>query len=186
MLAFVKLRAAAGDLVTGVAVEKESRRIIHTRASQIDSGELAAETRRVRLALEKQRSRARVRQGDVDIKYGAGGMLDVYFAMRYLQLSRNVPDENDRSTKATLSKLKICKALTETHYTELLAGYEFLSSLDHYLRLTVGRKTRVPLGNVSALETIAERMGLSSAQELVETLTIRRLAVRAAFEDIVP
>ncbi len=212
MLAFVKLRMAGGDPSLGRNVEIETRRIIHKRAAAIAESELKDETRRVRLALEKQRARPQrgwpaefgvpplggvftaggpakavtpnLRAG-IDIKYGPGGMLDIYFAMRYLQLRYNVPDDaNDRSTPFMLERLKSAGALLPSIHAEMVAGYEFLSTLDHNLRLTVGRITRVPLANNAALTTIAARMKLSSPADLLEQLTFHRLAIRNAFDSI--
>ena len=220
MLAFVKLRAVGGDDSLATNVESETRRIIHERALTVDPDELREETRRIRLALEKQRTHPQ-RGGDIDIKYGSGGMLDIYFAMRYLQLRDNVPDvwednetgdkrrekgeqepENPRSTAAMLDKL-ITKYTNHSIATDSLspvslppspvsslqsfrAGHEFLSLLDHQLRLTIGRTTRLPLANQTALATIAERMGLGSPAELLENLTANRLAIREAFDAILP
>jgi len=183
MLAFVKLRAAGGDIGLGETVEREARRIIHERAAATKPAELAAETRRVRLALEKQRSRAR-RGKEIDIKYGEGGMLDVYFAMRYLQLLYNVPDDTaDRSTTAMLDRLGSLTPLASVkdEIVALRDGYRFLSSLDHNLRLTVGRTTRVPLGKQVVLESIAGRMKYGSAAELLQELTLCRINIREAF-----
>ncbi len=195
MLAFVKLRMVGGDASIGLNVETETRRVIHERAAALPAYELRDETLRVRLALENQRVRTR-RGGDIDIKYGSGGMLDVYFAMRFLQLRDNVPDEeveerrsdgggeNGRSTSFMLAQLAANGSLSREIYAELLAGYNFLSELDHNLRLTIGRTTRVPLGNENALNTIAARMGRNSPADLVEQLTLHRLAIRTAFESI--
>jgi glutamate-ammonia-ligase adenylyltransferase len=185
LLAFVKLRAVGGDMQLAQRIEHETRRIIHARALEVDPAELAAETRRVRLALEKQRSRTR-RKGEVDIKYGAGGMLDVYFAMRYLQLRDNVPDDGDnRSTRAMLDRLRAGGSLTADAHTDLVGGYEFLAILDHNLRITVGRTTRLPQSKVQALARIAERMELPTTAALIENLTIHRLNIRKHFDDIV-
>lgn len=184
MLAFVKLRAVGGYQELGSRIESETRRTIHERAAALNGAELAAETRRVRLALQKQRARLR-RGTDVDIKYGSGGMLDIYFAMRYLQLRDDVPDDaDDRSTGYMLERLFRSGSLTEGEYYGLLNGYRFLTDLDHNLRLTVGRTTRLSMGNQAVLSTIAQRMGISSAAELLEQLTLHRLAIRSAFESV--
>ncbi len=195
MLAFVKLRYVGGDRSIGYNVENETRRMIHERAAAADPTELRGETRRVRLALEQQRARTR-REGEIDIKYGSGGMLDVYFAMRYLQLRDNVQDggeesariddgaTNDRSTGFMLARLRSRGSIEEATYNELFAGYNFLLALDHNIRLTVGRTTRVPLGNENALATISHRMGRGSSADLLEQLTIHRLNIRAAFDAI--
>ncbi len=184
MLAFVKLRAVGGDMPLGRKLETETRSIIHDRASQLPSDELKAETRRIRDALEKQRSRGK-RGSDIDLKYGEGGMLDVYFAMRYLQLARNVPDDDsDRSTSFMLDKLHATGAIDDEIHADLVNGYKFLSSLDHQIRLTIGRTTRVPVSNLSAISTIAGRMNVDSAARLVEELNVHRLSIRNAYERI--
>ena len=184
MLAFVKLRSVGGDTRLGSGVEDSTRRIIHERALAFDPAVLRAETLRVRQALEQQRARTR-RGSDVDIKYGQGGMLDVYFAMRYLQLRDNVPDDaGDRSTAFTLERLGQAGSLTESEYHGLLTGYNFLSDLDHNLRLTVGRTTRLSMGNQLVLSTIAQRIGIASPVVLLEQLTLHRLAIRSAFESV--
>jgi glutamate-ammonia-ligase adenylyltransferase len=184
MLAYVKLRGVAGDIDLANNVEAEIRNIIHERASQIDPSEIADETRRIRLQLEKQRSRTR-RGGDIDIKYGSGGMLDVYFAMRYLQLRDNVPDDAEhRSTDFMLERLHEVGSLVSEDHNNFLEGYRFLSDLDHNLRLTVGRTTRLPLANTKALAVIAGRMELASVEDLLEQLTLHRLNIRSSFDNI--
>src|SRR5205085_3349250 len=98
-LAYVKLRAVAGDLEFGRDVERRAREAVHEAARASDGARLRAETRRVRERLERERAghgaaRAANRETSAvgpaaratDIKYGPGGMLDVYFAVRYLQL----------------------------------------------------------------------------------------------------
>ena len=105
MLAFVKLRMVGGDASIGLNVENETRRIIHERAAALPANELREETLRVRLALENQRVRTR-RGGDIDIKYGAGGMLHVYFAMRFLQLRDDVPDATIDAIFADLHSIR--------------------------------------------------------------------------------
>ncbi len=190
MLAFVKLRAVGGDASLGFTVENETRRLIHRRAVGIDREDLKDETRRVRLALESERSKLR-RGSGIDIKYGSGGMLDIYFAMRYLQLRDNVPDDaEDRSTPFMLRRLGEKYSQTDPNdailstLDSLSESYEFLAAIDHNLRLTVGRTTRIPIANQTALTTIANRMDLGSSADLLEHLTIHRLTIRSAFEEI--
>lgn len=183
-LAYVKIRAIAGDRRFADSVESDIREIIFSRSNDIEPAELAAETRRMRLLLEKERG-GRIRSKDVDIKYGSGGMLDVYFAMRYLQLRDGVPDSaDDRSTNRTLGILHDRGSITSDDHAAMLAGYRFLSALDHQLRLTVGRTTRLPAANALALERVASRMGLASSAEMLERLTIHRLDLRNAFDHI--
>jgi glutamate-ammonia-ligase adenylyltransferase len=184
LLAFVKLRGVGGEIDLAKDIENEVRGIIHERARRIEPAELAAETRRIRFSLEKKRADIR-RSRDIDIKYGDGGMLDIYFAIRFLQLRDGLADDDySRSTDKTLERLHAAGVLTTELFEKLLAGYRFVSALDHHLRLTAGRTTRLPLANRHALAIIAERMKLASIDELLEHLTVHRLEVRSAFDEI--
>ena len=184
-LAYVKLRAVAGNLELGKSAETEARKIVHRKAqNSADKDELRGETLRVRERLEQAKATTR-KNKEIDIKFGAGGMLDIYFAVRFLQLRDNLPDEaENRLTAATLEKLAASGSLSAENFAAFKNGYEFLSRLDHNLRLTAGRATRLPLGNRKILQIIVERMRLASTENLLEQLTVHRLEIRAAFEEI--
>jgi glutamate-ammonia-ligase adenylyltransferase len=166
-----------------------ARKIIHENAGELEFSEgnfqtLIDETRRVRELLEAEKFASR-RSQEIDIKFGAGGMLDVYFAVRFLQLRHNIPDDaENRSTRFMLEKLFRNNCLTEEDFINFSAGYDYLSELDHHLRLTVGRSTRLPLAKRKALQTITARMKLVSVTDLLEKLTVHRLNVRQSFENI--
>jgi glutamate-ammonia-ligase adenylyltransferase len=183
-LAYVKLRAAAGDLSLGAKVESEARAIIHDAARSADALLLRTETRRVRERLEHEKTRRRRRSG-LEIKYDAGGMLDAYFATRYLQLRDDVRDEGDnRSTPAILERLRLAGSLNEEDYAALNDGYATLRSLDHYLRLIVGRSTRLPAADHPALRDIAISMNYPSPDALITDLTAHMANIRAAYDRI--
>ena len=182
LLAFVKLRAAGGGDLARV-VEAKISSIVHERAVSIPAAELAAETRRVRLLLEKERGSTR--SNDVNIKYGPGGMLDIYFAIRFLQLRDNVPDTPDsRSSDLMLSRLYANGSLTEADFNSLRAGYTFLSSLDHTMRLIIGRSHIVPHAGQPHIQKIVERMGLPSIGDFQAQLSLHRIAIRESFDSV--
>ncbi len=183
-LAYVKLRAVAGDLELGRRLEAEARRLVHDAARRYDPEALRVETRHVRHRLEEERTSPRAR--DLDIKFGAGGMLDVYFASRYLQLRDNVPDqEPDRSTAATLARLRDAGCLDATDFRALADGYRFLRGLDHALRLTAARSARLPAAlDHPLLQDLARATGHNSAAELITALAARQHDIRAAYERI--
>jgi glutamate-ammonia-ligase adenylyltransferase len=184
-LAYVKLRAAGGDRELGSAVEERARVVIHEAAREAGEETLRAETRRVRERLEQEKARARSARGATDIKYGPGGMLDVYFATRYLQLRWSVSEGvEDRSTRATLERLLSAGALREADYVAMDEGYAFLRSLDHHLRLVVGRSTRLPAMDHPALQDIARCMSYASAAALAQSLSTHMTNIRAAYERI--
>jgi glutamate-ammonia-ligase adenylyltransferase len=180
-LAHVKLRAVAGDLEFGRAVESRARAAVHEAAAS-GAELLAAETRRVRERLRRERGAAR----GTDIKYGAGGMLDVYFAARYLQLRDRQPDAGeDRSTRATLERLRAAGSLGAADFDALCGGYTLLRRLDHELRLLAGRSTRLPAAeDHPVLLDLARRAGHASPAALTSELRERMSAVREAYERI--
>ena len=193
-LAYVKLRAVAGDLELGRMVETHARHAIHEKARAIDPGELKQETRRVRerLELEKGRSIAKDKRrasrggrDDIDIKYSAGGMLDVYFAARYLQLRDDVADEGEnRSTLATLARLEANGSLDTHDYDALSGGYELLRSVDHHLRLIVGKVEALPGTDYPAFKEIAKKLNFATPDDLGEALRERMRAIREAYDRI--
>jgi glutamine synthetase adenylyltransferase len=127
-LAYVKLRGVGGNIELAKRVEREIRQLIHSRAAEADATELANETRRMRMLLEKERT-GRRRTKDIDIKYGAGGTLDIYFAMRFLQLRDDVPDaDDDRTTGTMLSVLRDRGSITPDIHDAMVA---VIDSLPH-------------------------------------------------------
>jgi [glutamine synthetase] adenylyltransferase / [glutamine synthetase]-adenylyl-L-tyrosine phosphorylase len=184
-LAYVKLRAVAGDLEFGREVERAARAAVHAAARAAPREVLRAETRRVRERLERERGGAGASRG-VDIKYGAGGMLDVYFAARHLQLRDGLPDEGEeRSTAATLERLRAAGSLSDADCAALCEGYSLLRRLDHSLRLLSGRTTRLPAAeDHPTLRDLARLNGFDSSPALTRELAARMAEVRAAYERV--
>lgn len=193
-LAYVKLRAVAGDLELGKMIETHARHAIHEKARGINPDELKQETRRVRERLESEKGRSTARHGrhagrsgrhDIDIKYSAGGMLDVYFAARYLQLRDDVADEGEnRSTLATLARLEANGSLDTRDYDALSGGYELLRAVDHHLRLIVGKVAALPSTDYPAFKEIARRLDFETPATLSEILRDRMSGIRAAYDRI--
>jgi [glutamine synthetase] adenylyltransferase / [glutamine synthetase]-adenylyl-L-tyrosine phosphorylase len=182
-LAYVKLRAIAGDLELGKMIETHARHAIHENASTLEENELKKEACRIRDRLEREKA-GQGRHG-LNIKYAAGGMLDVYFATRFLQLRDDIPDEGeDRSTRSTLDRLEARGSLDSQDYEALSDGYALLRAVDHHLRLIVGQSTSLPTIDHPAFEDIARRLRFKSATELHHTLIRRMSAVRAAYDRI--
>ena len=183
-LAYAKLRSVGGDQELGRMVEIHARHRIHANAARLDPKELKDVTRHVRERLENEKG-GRGRKLGTDIKYGAGGMLDVYFAARYLQLRDEVLDEGeDRSTSFTLDRLREEGSLSEEDFEVLSSGYSLLRSIDHNLRLIMHRSTRLPDPNHVAAKDIATRAGFNSVEDLQQTVTEQMHLIRAAYNRI--
>jgi glutamate-ammonia-ligase adenylyltransferase len=182
-LAYVKLRAVGGESGFSQAIESAARQLIHELARKTDHDQLRAETRRVRDRLEKEK--ALRRPNGLDIKHGAGGMLDVYFAVRYLQLRHCVQDdEQDRTTLATLVRLRAAGALDETDFRALHEGYSLLRAVDHQMRLILGRSARLPLPGHPAFADIARRLSYDNAASLTADVLSQMSSIRSAYDRI--
>ncbi|HYJ90122.1 MAG TPA: hypothetical protein VEV84_02330, partial [Pyrinomonadaceae bacterium] len=179
LLAFVKLRGVTGPIAN--EVESDVRRIIHRRACETDPEVLRGETVRIRYMLEKQRAG---RRDEIDLKYGAGGLLDVYFATRYLQLRDNIPDDaENRSTRFVLDRLLDRASLSADEHRNFAEGHAFLTKLDHNIRLVTGRSRQLPR-DPKSLRIITDRTGFADTTTLLETLSTHRLNIRNTFEDV--
>ncbi|MBA3440887.1 MAG: hypothetical protein H0T92_13560 [Pyrinomonadaceae bacterium] len=183
-LAYIKLRAVAGDLELGRRIEIEACRTVHAAAQSTDHEVLRAETRRVRERLELEGVERTT--GTIDIKFGRGGMLDVYFAVRYLQLRDGVMEKSDdRSTGAMLALLRASGSLSDEDSLALNDGYRLLRSLDHFLRLIIGRSTRLPTAeDHPVLCDIARCLDYSSAARLLESLNVHIAKIRTAYDNV--
>ena len=165
-------------------VEIHALHRIHANAVRLYPIELKDVTRHVRERLEKEKG-GRGRKLGTDIKYGPGGMLDVYFAARYLQLRDEVLDEgDDRSTACTLDRLREEGSLGEEDFEVLSSGYSLLRSIDHNLRLIMHRSTRLPDPNHVAAKDVATRAGFGSVSEMQETVSQQMQLIRASYNRI--
>jgi glutamate-ammonia-ligase adenylyltransferase len=183
-LAYVKLRGAAGDLKLAKDIENKARLIIHEKAQNVNPNELKTETLRVRVKLEREKTK-KLRRGEFDLKYSSGGLLDIYFAVRYLQLRDNVPDiEENRSTKLTLRRLYEAKSLTTDNYHKFRDGYDFLRKLDHNLRKIYGHSQFLPMFSHPFLSTITEKMKFSTENELIQNIVFNSAIIRQTFGNL--
>ncbi|MDH3530431.1 MAG: hypothetical protein OEQ28_12780, partial [Acidobacteriota bacterium] len=183
-LAYVKLRGVTGEHGLAEKAEHAARGTIHAAAEKFDRDKLRTESHEMRLRLQAKRSGTR-KGNEVNIKYGEGGLQDVYFAIRYLQLRDNIPDDDqNRSTLNSLSKLRDRGSLSTADYLSLKHGYTFLRLLDHNLRLNSGRSNRVVADDPESVRVVAERMGFESPADLLAELTSHRLNIRDAFDSV--
>jgi glutamine synthetase adenylyltransferase len=83
-----------------------------------------------------------------------------------------------------LERLREEGSLNDEDYTALSSGYNLLRSIDHNLRLIVGRSTRLPDPNHPTAKDVATRVGFGSASELQASLADQMQAIRAAYKRI--
>jgi len=130
--ALLKCRFVAGDREFGKRVEEKIRGFIYDRPLPPNAAE---EIHRLRMRMEQELGRER--EDRLNLKVGRGGVVDVEFAVQYLQLLHggSRPAVRARGTLKALYELQRAGIVTLEQYKVLDEGYRFLRSLDVRLRL---------------------------------------------------
>lgn len=131
--ALLKCRFLAGDRDFGKRMESEAARFIFDRPLPEN---VAEEIHRLRRRMEREIGQERTDR--LDLKVGRGGIVDVEFAVQYLQLRYGPghPSVRARATLKALYELNREKILPGEEFRILDEGYRFLRSLEVDLRLS--------------------------------------------------
>jgi glutamate-ammonia-ligase adenylyltransferase len=139
--------------------------------------DLRGDLSRMRAGLERTHGRA-----GVNIKWGPGGMMDVYFVARYLQLANEIDFPPERGTIALLWHLAERGHLSGDAAHTLAAGYERLRTLDHGLRL-LGEAASPRLPEEADLrEELAEMANYADVTSMERDVHERLSSIRGVFK----
>jgi glutamate-ammonia-ligase adenylyltransferase len=104
-----------------------------------------------------------VKPGDVNVKYSAGGIIDIEYAVQYLQLlnGKEHPEIRIPTTLEALSHLRRLQIVRESDYRLLHSSYLFLRNVIDALRIVRGDASDLMLPDESTDEfkSLARRMG---------------------------
>jgi glutamate-ammonia-ligase adenylyltransferase len=182
--ALVKLRPVAGDPELGEAAAAVVRDLLYGRAPAEDP---RPEIARMRERVEREVGRET--RGRIDLKAGAGGVVDVEFAVQALQLLHGWRAEGVRSpnTLEALGALTRLGLLADESAVALGEGYVFLRRVEAKLRILQDRATDALPLEPARLAELARGLGIEGDhgdRRLLEELTRHRRRVRAAFEAV--
>jgi glutamate-ammonia-ligase adenylyltransferase len=176
--AYLKAREVAGDLQFG----QRAREAICSA-----SFEAASRNPALREELRDMRERI-IREKSVgsrlNIKWGRGGMGDVYFVTRYLQLRHRVYYPPERGTAALIKHLGEKGALDPQAAEALFGGYTFLRLLDHWMRLLMDRPGPALPASSITLRDISTALGLPSLESFEETLAHHTTQIRRVYSQV--
>lgn len=129
--ALTKLRCIGGDATLGRAVEAHRDAFVY---SGLPWDRAAA--RRLR----ERQMRELVRPGDVNVKYSAGGVVDIEYAVQYLQIENGNRDRHLRtpSTLAALAALARAGQISRDAHERIREAYLFLRAVIDALRIVRG------------------------------------------------
>ena len=152
--ALIKLRWVAGDETLGRRVE--AQRDAFTYSGTPWDWEDA-------LHLRKRQVKELVKRGQTNVKYGPGGIVDIEYAVQYLQLlnGKEHPEVRVPNTVAALDRLRTLQIIRELDYEVLNKAYLFLRNLIDALRIVRGDASDLVLPEESSEEfkSLARRLG---------------------------
>jgi len=154
--ALTKARVVLGDEALAGQLDDIIRHTIY--GGTVDD-EGRREIQRLRMRMENEL--AREKEGSYNIKTGRGGMVDVEFAVQYLQLREGykIPELRTPSTVVALREINSLGLLPEGHAQTLLTGYKFLRKLENRLRIIHDYSANDLSGTRIYLNKLARRMG---------------------------
>jgi len=152
--ALIKLRRVAGD--EGLGRRVEAQRDAFTYSGAPWDWEDA-------LHLRKRQVRELVKRGQTNVKYSPGGIVDVEYAVQYLQLlnGKDHPEVRVPNTLVALDRLRRLQIIREPDYEVLNKAYLFLRNLIDALRIVRGDASDLVLPEESSEEfkSLARRLG---------------------------
>lgn len=118
-----------------------------------------SEIHRLRTRMENEL--AKERDGSYNIKTGRGGMVDVEFAVQYLQLKEGCryPELRTNSTIVALKEISTLGLMPDGSAQVLLTGYKFLRKLENRLRIIHDYSVNDLSGTRIYLNKLARRLG---------------------------
>ncbi|MGA8890910.1 MAG: bifunctional [glutamate--ammonia ligase]-adenylyl-L-tyrosine phosphorylase/[glutamate--ammonia-ligase] adenylyltransferase, partial [Anaeromyxobacteraceae bacterium] len=185
--ALLRARFAAGDEGLHDRVRRDVLDPV-LFGSAPDRAALAAEVRRMRDRMESEIGKEAARGKNP--KVGRGGIVDVEFAVQYLQLAHGHehPAIRSPSTPVALRRLREAGLLTDATFAALTQGYEFHRRLATRMRIVHDYGIDyLPQGG-HALAQLARRLGYHGEDpgaRLVAEYTRVTEAVREAFVQVV-
>jgi glutamate-ammonia-ligase adenylyltransferase len=152
--AMIKLRWIAGD--EGLGRRVEAHRDVFTYSDEPWDWEDA-------LHLRRRQMKELVRRGRTNVKYSAGGIVEIEYAVQYLQLvnGKNHPEVRVPDTLTALDRLRGLQIIREVDYEVLHQAYFFLRKLIDALRIVRGDASDLVLPDESSEEfkSLARRLG---------------------------
>jgi glutamate-ammonia-ligase adenylyltransferase len=179
-LALCRARLVAGDETFG--------RQVLDRIEAFVAGDGLSEAQIAEIA----RMRGRMEQGgrekypgQVHLKTGRGGVVDVEFIAQTLQIAGRSPDLRAPGTLKALRRLRARGLLTEPDFRALTDAYRFLRAVEKALRRADDRARNVLPEDPHALQVLARSVGFAEAEAFLETLRAHTESNRAIFERLV-
>ncbi|RIV83682.1 bifunctional [glutamate--ammonia ligase]-adenylyl-L-tyrosine phosphorylase/[glutamate--ammonia-ligase] adenylyltransferase [Aurantiacibacter zhengii] len=181
--AYIRARAAAGDVAAGEHFLDEIRSFIWRRSLDFTAIE---EVRRLTMRIREAYKGTREVGPGFDIKKGRGGIREIEFYAQTHQLiygGRN-PALRQRGTRAALDALAEAQIIGAEDARVLGESYDRLRTIEHRLQMVNDRQTHALPETAEKIDTVARLDGLPDAAALVEEVRAICDRVAARYDDL--
>ena len=176
--AYLKAREVAGSPEFGERARTSISEACFEAASRNQM--LQVELREMRARQMKEKARG----NRPNIKWGPGGMNDVYFVTRYLQLRDRIYFPPERGTAALVTHLGESGAIDSRSASALFTGYTFLRRLDHWMRLLLDRPNPTLPASTVSLRDLIRALGLPSIIAFEAEFANQTAAIREVYDRV--
>jgi len=182
--AYIRARAAAGDIMQGQAFLDTVRPFVWRRS--LDFGAIA-EIGRLTTRIRDHYAAGQAIGPGYDLKRGRGGIREVEFFAQTHQLihgGRN-PALRLRGTRASLDALADAGIITPDDAQMLGQSYDRLRTIEHRLQMVGDQQTHSLPNDSRALENVAALDGMASGAALIRELTAISDQVGSRFDALI-
>jgi glutamate-ammonia-ligase adenylyltransferase len=182
--AFIRARAAAGDVPRGLAFLDTIRPFVWRRS--LDFGAIAEIGRLTTRIRDHYAAGQRVGPG-YDLKRGRGGIREIEFFAQTHQLihgGRN-PALRLRGTRAALDALAGAGIIATADARALGQAYDRLRTIEHRLQMVADQQTHSLPADAAAIENVARLDGLADGAVLVDELAAISDLVGTRFDGLI-
>ncbi|WP_068078451.1 bifunctional [glutamate--ammonia ligase]-adenylyl-L-tyrosine phosphorylase/[glutamate--ammonia-ligase] adenylyltransferase [Novosphingobium lentum] len=182
--AYIRARAAAGDIATGNDFLATVRPFVWRRS--LDFGAIAEIGRLTRRIREHYSGGQAVRPG-YDLKRGRGGIREVEFFAQTHQLIHGgrIPALRLRGTRASLDALAAHDIIAADDALVLGQSYDRLRTIEHRLQMVGDQQTHHLPADAAALDSVAQLDGLADGAALVAELAAISEVVGARYDALI-
>lgn len=175
--AFIRARAAAGDIAAGEHFLEEVRPFVWRRSLDFTAIE---EIRRLTARIREAYPGPREPGPGFDVKRGRGGIREVEFFAQTHQLiyGGRLPSLRLRGTRAALDALANEGIIAQEAAQELGQAYDRLREVEHRLQMVEDRQTHELPASAEAIDNVAQLDGLPDGAALLAEL--RTICARVA------
>ena len=182
--AFIRARAAAGDLALGERFLEAIRPFVWRRTLDFGAvGEITSLTQRIR----DHHAQGQAFGPGYDLKRGRGGIREIEFFAQALQLIHGGRDPGLRppATRDALAALARAGHVDPTEAAALTRAYERLRTVEHRVQMIDDRQTHLlPAGE--ALDRVARLDGLADGAALLDTLRPHVASTGTSYDRLAP